>query len=250
LEGAESDDEKGFYFLDAANSCRAVFKLPCPSFFIIPSGRRKFQMTSLNLKHWSGLAALMGGGLFVVLSVVESVIFGNQPDVEAALTGAWIIVQVSYLVAALLALLGLVGLYVDQAQEAGTLGLIAFVLAFVGGMMATGSAWSEAFFGGWLARSAPELLSAEPSGALAAGVLLTYVLFTLGWFLFGLASLRAGVLPRGAAVVLMIGALWFLVSDIAGLPLSMVIYGAALAWMGFALWSGTAQQPLVTEPAT
>jgi hypothetical protein len=207
-------------------------------------------MTSSDLKRWSGLAALIGGGLFVVLSIIESVLFGNQPDAEAAVTGAWIIVQASYLVAALLALLGLVGLYVDQTQEAGKLGLIGFVLAFVGGIMATGSAWSEAFFGGWLASAAPELLNAEPSGALAAGVMLTYVLFTLGWFLFGLASLRAGVLPRGAAVVLMIGALWFPVGDIIGLPFSTVIYGAALAWMGFALWSGTAHQPLITEPAT
>lgn len=207
-------------------------------------------MDSSDLKRWSGLAALVGGGLFVVLNILDSLVFGNQLDAEAAVTGAWITVQGLYLVAAMLTALGLVGLYVDQRQEAGKLGLIAFVLAFVGGMMASGSAWSEAFFGGWLAKAAPELLSAEPSGTLAAGVLLTYGLFTLGWFLFGLASLRARALPRGAAVALMIGALWFLVADIAGLPFSTVIYGAAVAWMGFALWSGPAHQTLITEPAT
>lgn len=207
-------------------------------------------MASSDLKRWSGLAALVGGGLFIVLNVIDSLVFGNQLDAEAAETGAWITVQGLYLVAAMLTALGLVGLYVDQTQEAGKLGLIAFVLAFVGGVMASGSAWSEAFFGGWLAKAAPDLLNAEPSGTLAAGVLLTYGLFTLGWFLFGLASLRARALPRGAAVALMIGALWFLVADIAGLPFSTVLYGAAVAWMGFALWSGTAHQTLITEPAT
>jgi hypothetical protein len=207
-------------------------------------------MVSSDLKRWSGLAALIGGGLFVVLSAIEFALFGNQPDAEAAVRAAWLIVQVFYVAAAILSVLGLVGLYVDQAQEAGRLGLIAFVLAFFGGLMATGSIWSEAFFGGWLATAAPELLSTEPSGALAAGVLATYVLFALGWFLFGLASLRAGVLPRGAAVLLTIGALWFLVADISGLPFSVVVYGAAVAWMGFALWSSPAHQPLITEPAT
>jgi hypothetical protein len=207
-------------------------------------------MVSSDFKRWSGLAALVGGALFVVLSAIEFALFGNQPEAEAAVRGAWLIVQVFYVAAAILSVLGLAGLYVDQAQEAGKPGLIAFVLAFFGGLMATGSAWSEAFFGGWLAKAAPELLNTEPSGALAAGVILTYVLFVLGWFLFGLVSLRAGVLPRGAAVLLMIGALWFLAAYITGLPFSVVVYGAAVAWMGFALWSSTAHQPLITEPAT
>jgi hypothetical protein len=211
----------------------------------------KWQMTSSDLKRWSGLAALVGGGLLVVFGFVEFLLLGNQPDSEAAASGAWLLVQGAYLVADMLVGLGLVGLYVRQAQEAGTLGLIGFVVAFVGGMMVAGVVWSEAFFGAWLAKAAPELLDADPTGVVIAGVLLSYGLFALGWLLFGWASLRAGVLPRGAAILLMIGAVLFALADLADLPFATVVIGVGLAWMGFALWSGsTARQPLITKPAT
>ncbi len=207
-------------------------------------------MSSSNLMRWSGLAASAGGALFIVLDVAEFLLIGNQAYSEAAATGAWILVQGSYILAAVLVSLGLVGLYLCQARQAGRLGLVAFVVTFLGGMMAAGSTWSEAFFGPWLAQAAPELLDADPTGAVIAGVLVSYVLFALGWFLFGLASLRAGVLPRGAAILLMIGALLFVVVSVMELPFTGVLYGAAVAWMGYALWSGTAEEPsLIAEAA-
>lgn len=206
-------------------------------------------MSSSNLIRWSGLAALVGGLLFIILDVLETLLFGSLPYAEAAATSAWIIVQGAYIVAAVLISLGLVGLYAHQAEESGTFGLAAFVVTFIGGMMAAGSSWSEAFFGAWLAEAAPELLEADPSGALAAGVILSYVLFALGWLLFGLASLRAGVLPRGAAVLLMIGAVMFPVLAALTLPFAGVVYGVAVAWMGYALWYATDKTALVAEAA-
>ena len=207
-------------------------------------------MSSSNLTRWSGLAASVGGALFIVLDVAEFLLIGNQPYSEAAASGGWILVQGSYILAAVLISLGLVGLYLCQARHAGRLGLIAFVVTFLGGMMAAGSTWSETFFGPWLAQAAPELLDADPTGAVIAGVLVSYVLFALGWFLFGLVSLRAGVLPRGAAILMMIGALLFVVFSVMELPFTGVLYGAAVAWMGYALWSGAAEAPsLIAEAA-
>lgn len=83
-------------------------------------------MSSSNLIRWSGLVALIGGVLFVILDVVDFISFGNQPLTEVATTGTWMIVQGSYIVAAMLITLGLVGLYACQAQRAGTLGLGSF----------------------------------------------------------------------------------------------------------------------------
>lgn len=207
-------------------------------------------MSYSNLVRWSGLAALAGGVLFAVLSFAELLLLGNRPYSEAAATSAWTAVQATYVVATVLIGLGLVGLYARQAQQAGTLGLVAFVLTFVGVMLAAGSVWSEAFFGPWLASAAPELLDADPAAIVIAGVLLSYVLFGLGWFLFGLTSLRAGVLPRGAAILLMVGALLFLVVAVLDLPLGGILFGAALAWMGYGLWTRAAGEPvLVAETA-
>jgi hypothetical protein len=200
-------------------------------------------MSSSSLKRWSGLAAVVGGGLFAVLGVAESLLFGNQPYSEAAATGVWMVVQGAYIVAAVLVNLGLVGLYLNQAQKAGTLGLIAFLVTFTGGIMAAGATWSEAFFGAWLVRAAPELLDAEPAGIVVAGALLSFVLFALGWFLFGLVSLRAEVLPRGAAILLMIGAALFAVIGAMELPFATIIFGTALTWMGYRLWTPTSDEP-------
>lgn len=210
-------------------------------------------MTSSNLIRLSGLAAMAGGGLFVILDVLESLLFGSLPYDQAAASGAWILVQGSYLAATVLIALGLVGLYLRQAEQAGTLGFVAFLAAFSSAMMAAGASWSETFFGSWLAQAAPQLLEADPSGALAAGLILTFALFALGGLLFGLASLRAGVLPRGAAVLLMIGAVLYPLLGVASIPFAAVLFGAALAWMGYALWSaaGTSEEPaLTTRTAT
>jgi hypothetical protein len=138
-------------------------------------------------------------------------------------------------------------LYAYQAQQAGTLGLIAFVITFAGMLMVFGLLWGEPFLGPLVAEQAPGLLSAEPSGALAVGSILSLVLFALGWLLFGLASLRAGTLPRGAAVLLIVGALLSFVLTSLDLPLWSVVLGAAVIWMGYALWSGTGAPALVAE---
>ena len=207
-------------------------------------------MSSSNLVRWSGLSALIGGVIFIILDILESVLFAGLPESEAALTASWIVVQVGFIVAALLISLGLVGLYARQAEQAGTFGLVAFVVAFIGEMMAIGSTWSEAFFGPWLAEVAPQILSSDPTGTVIAGILLTYLLFALGWLLFGLASLRSGELPRGASVLLMIGAVIFPVLGFLEIPLSAVLYGAAVAWMGYALLSGEEEAAILAEGVT
>lgn len=198
-------------------------------------------MSSSNLIRWSGLTALIGGVLFAILDIVDFVSFGNQSLPEVATKGTWIIVQGSFILAIAFITLGLVGLYVYQASQAGTLGLVAFALTFFGGMMAAGSSWSETFFGPWMAEEAPGLMGGDPAGSVITGVLISYLLFALGWFLFGLASLQAKVLPRGASVLLMIGAVLFLALGLIELPFASAVLGTAIAWLGSALWSGISQ---------
>lgn len=211
-------------------------------------------MSSSNLIRWSGLAALVGGVLMVGLNILEFVLFGSQPDSAAVASSAWIIVEVSWIVVLLLVLLGLWGLYARQAGQAGSLGLIAFLVAFIGAVMVFGSAWNEAFIVPWMVQEAPPeflefLDNAEFSGLLLAAYALSYGLFALGWSLLGLASLRARVLPRGSAVLLVIGAVLFLVLAFLELPFWSVVLGAALVWMGYALWSGSGEPALTTKAA-
>jgi hypothetical protein len=206
-------------------------------------------MSSSNLIRWSGLAALVGGVLIVISDVLNAVFFPSEPGTEVMLSSTWFIVQILGLVALAFITLGLVGMYTRQTQRAGILGLIAFVMTFSGMLMVFGLLWGEPFLGPLVAEQAPGLLSTEPSGALAVGNILSVVLFALGWFLFGLASLRAGVLPRGAAILMITGALLSFVLTSLDLPLWSVVLGAAVTWMGYALWSGTREPALVSEAA-
>src|SRR4029434_5902606 len=77
-------------------------------------------------------------------------------------------------------------------------------------------------------------------GALTAVYTLTGLLYVLGGLLFGIATLRAGILPRWPAGLLAVGAA--LTPAAALLPhelqrLAAVPVGVALAWLGYALWS-------------
>jgi len=206
-------------------------------------------MSSSNLIHWSGLAALGGGVLIVISDAMNAALFPGEQGSGVMLTSTWFIVQILGLVALALITLGLVGMYAHQAQKAGTLGLIAFVIAFSGMLMVFGLSWGEPFLGPLVAEAAPGLLNTEPSGALAVGSILSIVLFALGWILFGVVSLRTGALPRGAAIILIVGALLAFVLTLLDLPLWSVVLGAAIAWMGYALWSGNRAPALAAEAA-
>jgi hypothetical protein len=120
--------------------------------------------------------------------------------------------------------------------------------------MLFGFVWTGAFLLPYMASAAPEFvdpgfLDADPSGTLMLGVSLTFGLFVIGWVLFGLSSLRAGVLPRGGSVLLMIGAVFFFILFMLVLPGATILFSAALAWMGYSLWSGSVEQAAERLPA-
>jgi hypothetical protein len=205
-------------------------------------------MSTSHLIQWSGLAALVGGGLFALLDVVEFALFSGQPQSAVAATGAFGIVQVFYIVACVLISLGLVGAYTRLVGGGGFLSLVAFLIALTGTVLVAGAEWSAAFIAPWVAKVAsPGVLDAEPTGMLAAGVLLTFILFGLGWFLFGLVSLQTQVLSRGTALLTMIGAILVVALGLLDLPFNSLVFGVALAWMGYALWSGTGEEILAPK---
>lgn len=195
-------------------------------------------MSSERLIRWSGLAALVGGVLLIAFDILSAALYPGEQGSEVMLEGSWFGLQIIGLVAIAVLALGLVGMYAYQAEKAGTLGLIAFVAAFFGIFMLFGLLWGEPFLGSMIAKEAPEVLDLEPSGVLAAGVIVSYVLFSLGMLLFGLATLQANLLPRVSAYLLMVGAVLFFILSLLELPFWTVFLGVAFAWMGYALWSG------------
>lgn len=184
-------------------------------------------MSLSDLIRWSGIAAMVGGVSLAIADLFAMVTFGNQFS-ETVMTGTYALDTVLDLIALILLLLALVGLYVRQAEVTGPLGFVGFIVAFVGTVLVAGFAWAGLFIAPYLAAHTPELLD---SGA-PPGLLPTFIPFAVGWLLFGIASLRGRVYPRWAAILLIVGA----VPSI--LPLTQVVLGVAVAVLGLYLFTG------------
>jgi hypothetical protein len=215
--------------------------------------------TASNLIRWTGLSAVVGGSLFVGIQAF------HPPEALASVTtDAWVIVHYCGAVMCILNLLGIAGIYARQVEEAGRLGLAGVLLFGLMWALTAAFQFAEAFILPLLVTDAPTFVEGFvriPSGsfgetnlgALPAVYSLNGVLYLLGGVLFGVATLRAGILPHWAAGTLAVGtvapvALSLLPHEF--LRMAAVPVGFALAWLGYALWSERrekASEPLSRE---
>ncbi len=184
-------------------------------------------MTFSRLIRWAGLAAVFSGVLSVVGDLLR--LFVDVENSETATTVPYTLVFLMYLLGTALLLLGLVGLYTSQSEVAGVLGFVGFLAAFLGTVLLVGVLWFELFITPDLATRAPELAEAELG---LAGFILVFLLGIIGWLLFGVATLRAGVYPKLAVVLVMVG----VVISYFPIPLSGIIFSAGIAWLGLLLF--------------
>ncbi len=212
--------------------------------------------TASNALRRAGFAAMLSGILYVVIQAI------HPADVLSSVTTAqWAMVHYLSLAMSFLGLLGIVGLYVRQAEETGWLGIAGCLLFSLFYAFAIGFQFVEAFISPLLATQAPQFAegllgivnghATETNlGALPAVWSATGVSYLLGGVLFGVATFRAGVLPRWAAGLLVVGTLLpILGSSLVPHPFDRIFavpVGLALAWLGYALWSER-QEP-VPEP--
>jgi hypothetical protein len=111
------------------------------------------------------------------------------------------------------------------------LGLVAFLLAFLGTALVTGDFYANTVVTPMVAREVPSFLDNPLSSFLQAWLPFSFGILALSWLLFGVTTVRTRVYPRGASWLLLIGA----VVALAPLPLDNLPFDAALAWLGFAI---------------
>lgn len=215
------------------------------------------KITASSLIRWAGLAAMSSGILFIVVQTI------HPPDVLSSVTTArWAIVHFLGVAMCLFGLLGITGLYARQVKESGWLGLAGYLLFSLFYALTLAFQFAEAFISPVLATEAPKFVhgflgipgghaSEINLGALPALYTLTGLLgYVLGGLLFGIATLRARILPRWAAGLLAFGAVSPpLLASLLPHPLDRILavpVGLALAWLGYALWSDRGET--VTEP--
>lgn len=146
-------------------------------------------MLDSPLSRHAGPLALAAGTLIIVAQLLW-LPFDPDDHVATATDPVFQTGNVIYLVGFCVLMLALVGAYGWGLHKApGRLGVIAFVTAIVGTMLLGGDLWFETFVISWIANDAPDLLNADdPSTLLAIGAISSYLLFAVGWLLFGIAT--------------------------------------------------------------
>jgi hypothetical protein len=157
----------------------------------------------------AGAWAAIASGLAMAVSLLMDwlVVPHERLGPEAFLTSSYLVSSGLRLLSIVLLPWALIGIYQRQSKAAGTFGLWAFAVVFLGTTLTVGNAWAEVFVWPTLAQVAPNMMSGsvtDMSSYLVAGLNVSFPLFGIGLILFGLATFRAGVYPRWVALVLII----------------------------------------------
>jgi len=181
-----------------------------------------------------GLAAVLVGVLALITELLDLYLYtttSGDPFSEVAASATFAVQGILLSVLAMLLLVALVGLYAGQAEAAGILGAVGFLVALIGTALFLGNTWDRVFLFPALAQAAPAFMEADLSFSEKVGSVLSTGLLVIGWLVFAVSTLRARIYPRTAAVLLLIG----VVVGAIPLPLTTTIFGVAVAWMGVLL---------------
>jgi hypothetical protein len=206
----------------------------------------KMKITSSTLTRWAGLSAIVAGVIYAGIQPI------HPPDfLSSVTTTKWAIIITLKLTMCFLFLIGIVGIYVRQVEKAGWLGLIGFVLFSLSWALQSGFVFAEIFILPPLASVTPQfvdsylgVVNGSPGEMNIGAIIPTYafvgILYLLGGMLFGIATFRAGVLPRWPAGMLAVTAI--LTPAAALFPheiqrFAAIPMGIAIAWLGYVLWS-------------
>ena len=214
-------------------------------------------INTTNLTRVAGLAAVGAGLLFTAVQI-------NHPPLDLALvtTTEWAVRETMKLGVAVLALIGITGMYLSQAKKSGVLGLGGYLIFGAGFLIMLTVQVVGVVVLPAIAQSAPgyvsDVLNVAGGGAAVGDigfmktlVMLGGIAYMAGGLVFGVALFRANVLARWASVLLAVATT--LTMAIPLLPwinprLFAVPTGVALVGLGYSLWRQQRTQVVVSAP--
>ena len=205
-------------------------------------------MQATTLVRYGAPIAIVAGALMII---TRPVIFFTTPAEigdfkEYLLSTTHAVNSVVSILAFALLVIALVALYDREERGAGGFGALAFGAAVIGTMFMTGDWWYEAFAVPRLVEVEPDAVENFVGGRLIIGGVTSFVLFGIGWIMYGVASIRARVIPRNISITILVGGF------MSGVPIGLaylsggVVLGLAFVWLG--VWMIRADR--VSEAAT
>lgn len=195
----------------------------------------------------AGLAAMVGGALYFCAFGAAYLIYDLfKEQAQGTFFGEHAFIHMLDAPMFALLALGTVGVFLRQRERFGLAGKAGFFLTFMGFALSVVGGLTIIVVG--LAVSDEATLGILDVLAHPAA----HVLYAVGSLLFGIATYRAGVLPRAGALMVAVGPIWLFVSFMAGLgqtvlpivPVAVTALG--WTWLGYALFSEG--RAAVTEP--
>ena len=215
-------------------------------------------ITSSALTKATGAAAVAAGAIFIGVQI------GHPPsDSFTTETTEWVARSSAKVVMAVLALVGITGMYLRQHRQAGVLGLVGYVVFALGYLFlfATEVVAAAVLPGlvstepGYVDDVVTAAVGGTPSGDIG-GMQVVLNLggagYILGGLIFGIALFRTGILARWAAALLAVATLS--TAALAVLPESFnrplaVPEAIALIGLGVSLWRSTREESAIPDAA-
>lgn len=217
-------------------------------------------ITPSTLTRAGAIALAVAGLIFIAIQPLHP-----PEDVASITTTTWFVVHLMSTAMAVLGLGGITALYLTQVKRFGWAGLAGYLLFALFFITQAAVSFVEAFVLPLTAAGSPEVTEDVASlfatgyvlqtdvGALAVVGVLGSVLYLGGGVLFGVAIIRARVLPLWTGILLIAAAVASLSAVV--IPHELARYaavpmGVALIALGGALWmSRRDRSALVAEPA-
>lgn len=202
-------------------------------------------ITTTKLTQAAGIAAATAGSIFIAVQI-------NHPAFNTYVsdTHEWVLRCSAKAVMTVLALAGITGMYLRQARQMKAVGLVGFVVFALGYLLMFCTEMIAVTVLPGLTHSNPSFVNdvvvASGGGKAHASIgnlqtlfNLTGACYMLGGLLFGIALLRAHILPRWASVLLAVSTV--ATAALKVLPMSFnrpmaVPEGVALIALGVSLW--------------
>jgi len=207
-------------------------------------------MSESALSRYAGPIVLIVGAYLAAIHLVLEFVFIRFSDLAVMLADpTFRVVNLAYAAAFPGLAIAACAAYDKQAREAGRFGLVALCAAIIGTVNLGANMWFEGFAVPWLAGEVPQILTAEKTLFWQVGYYSSYLLFAIGWVLFGLASLRARVFPRLISLAIVVAGI---IGFLAARPPYGVALGLALLSLG--IWmvrarraAGATGQPITVS---
>jgi hypothetical protein len=177
----------------AAFSYRLLKEIPPMAIVTKPlAAASETDIASSPLARNAGPLAIAAGGLFAITQLVTVATLDRSNFTASLLDPIYLANGMVYFGAFCLLILALAAIYARAGHRSGKLWSIGTCAAIVGPFaLGANVGWFDVFAAPWIALVAPEAMKTPNVGSLPIGGFSSYVLFLLGWVLFGAASFRA-----------------------------------------------------------